>query len=433
MNGYQLASLLAISGMAALFRFSDFWSRLLIGMMMLTAVYYGVLGPLYWGNAQFSSFLGVYWGEEIYRAGWFVCAGAFLICASALLIQFFLSRHVAAASLAAQSGELLDGTVSASGGGAFYYFCGALGFAGSFFVLILILTSQAADGNPFMLVAYQFSDIMIPFIVFRIGARGFDRMSICLLAYFGVFAAMVGFRYKLILLFFPIIFILLFSQAERERGGLKKAIVMFIMLGLVFSLLTLARQKFGGVDVEAIGRVNSEDSLYGFFAETNSLFALLGTIRESIDFERTIGLRPIRDALLELIPRFLIPDRVTGEYLAIPLQHMGTDEALTSGTAYPLVGELLLMGGITGLILGSLVWGGCFTLLMNIILATPARGMSLRIGAGGLLATFFGYYAFSRGYTPQALKGLMFVVLPVVLMIRSRAGSTQLRTVSRLV
>lgn len=412
MNNYLLSVLLiVVMAFAAVFMRGSVRPYFL--MLFVSTAYYAIGGPLYWTILMDGQFIGVTWGDEIYRAATYVIVSSAMLVGWTIFIRAFAMRQSTSNSYSAmeQNDEaslkwrrILRKTFILIGTAALCCACYVAAF--------IIFGDGNLSRDPFLLIAYQVSDAAIPCILFAIAMDGFKPRNVALLLLFIAYAAAIGFRYKIILIIFPILWLALVADDGTRSNRWIRAGFIAGCIVVMFSLLTITRSKFAGLDLSSLESATFQDSVYGLFAETNSLFGLIGVIRESIDVGNLIWFQPIVDALLELIPRFLYPDRVTGEYLATPLGHLVVKEALDSATAYPLVGELLLMGGYYGVALGTLVWA----LLINKFGAQmdrvrPFHARLATLGAG-LSAVFFGYYAFSRGYFPQIAKGIIFVMLP---------------------
>jgi hypothetical protein len=191
---------------------------------------------------------------------------------------------------------------------------------------------------------------------------------------------------------------------------------MFFLLILIalFSVLTLVRTKFGGVDLDRGVSVSVEGMLYSVFAESNVVFPLISILDIVEGDDGYIYLQPVFDAVLELVPKVLVPWRQTGGYIEDVLGGLLVEEAISSGTAYPYVGELILMGGWVALAFGVLLLS--YVSMVCIRYASVLFfGQRLRDCAYGMIAVYFAYYFFSRGYLAQSVKGFLFVLLPYMI------------------
>jgi hypothetical protein len=124
------------------------------------------------------------------------------------------------------------------------------------------------------------------------------------------------------------------------------------------------------------------------------------------------------DSVLELLPKFLFPWRVTGLYYQNVAAGLLTEEAYNSATTYPFVGEYIVMYGYIGLVIGCVCYSFVYVFCSNRLLRPGGDCDTAGFFGYGLLAAFFGYYAYSRGYIPQVFKGFLFVVLPYLSLVR---------------
>ena len=375
-------------------------------ILLVCHFYYGLFGPLYWIYDQNAEFVGVYWGAaEIYQTAAVLSFSTLLVAGT---IALLMRRVDSPAKFFSES------TLAKYPLPLCWKVLAVIGFVSSLFVLYQGLSRGSADediNNPLFLVAYQFSDILIPVIVYSIAKRGYRSSNLILIAYFFVFASLVGLRYKLALLILPL-FIMSVLIDRSLTGWIKRAPMLLGALAWL-SLLTIFRSKFYTPDLSTVGAVQNEDLLYGLFAETNILFGLKAIQKVYVDPGIYIAFQPITDAILDLIPRFLFPDRDTGDYLYDLLSGLRSEEGLYSATAYPFVGEFLMMFGWLGLFVGCLLYGSLYRLLHY--LATKFGGTyQIAIAGIGLAAAIIGYYQYSRGYMSQALKAYIFVFAPYI-------------------
>ena len=414
-----LPTLLAILANFIAIIFAQVKLRPVIALLWLTSFYYSLAGPLYWLIMKDGDFLGVNWTDEIPRASSYISISTLCLVVTIMALDSILHgsnkrpRQHLNSETSLDSGESIAWGTSIRVWQAFF----ALGLFSTIIVCGQILrgAADAESVESLNLVAYQFSDLLIPCLVFIIGARGFDKLTLSMLLLFTAYAAIVGFRYKLVLVYFPIIIIYLFPVLGPKNISVFKGLLIIFGVAVGFSLLTITRSKFSGIDVHALSTASSEDILYGFFAESNTIFGMIGVLRESVDANIYIHLDPIRDALLELIPRAILPDRVTGTYLGTALERLIAAEAMNSATAYPYLGELLLMGGHPALVLGTLIIASVYLFVARVLERLPSGAYRLANAGYGLLAVYFGYYYFSRGYFPQTFKAFLFVVIPFVM------------------
>jgi hypothetical protein len=126
-------------------------------------------------------------------------------------------------------------------------------------------------------------------------------------------------------------------------------------------------------------------------------------------------LDPFVDTVKEFIPHFLMPTRVSGLY-TIPMQRgFLTIEGMGSGTVWPWIGEFMMMAGYLGIVIGPPTMAGIYVYLKSKLKSNCGTHRQYTLGVA-LLATIVGYYHYSRGYTPQAVKGYVFIILPYIIL-----------------
>lgn len=387
------------------YRLSSKINRPLLLVMYVSTFYYAIAGPLYWTYAKDGYFLDVLWGEKITYA-------AVIMVAYSILYGFFISFSF----FKKKSIKIIPHDPSMR---PFWVLFGIATFSIIYVIIMGVLVGGLNRSNPLILIFYQFSDLFIPLLLYSLAMKRFSAFNIACLLVFTVYAVLVGFRYKLVLLYFPIILLLLggrvetFKQLKRRIYGISFAV---FILGL-FALMTLTRKKFSGLDVSELSGVSSELAIYGLFAESNIIFGLLGVLSEFVDKNNYIFFEPVIDSILELIPKFILSGRTTGSYLMTGANGLVSEQAIQSGTAYPYFAEFLAMGGHFAAVLGIVLYSTLYRRYSTFCtIAGKVKIEYLTIGLG-ILAVFFGYYNFSRGYLPQSVKGFIFVVMPYFYLI----------------
>lgn len=293
-------------------------------------------------------------------------------------------------------------------------------------VFVLAITrTGGSEGSSFILIAYQFSDAMIPCILFSAAiGKKYRKLSIALSVIFVIYAVLVGFRYKLALLIVPFLLWIYFGNGTRiKKLAISSALAAATLV--LFGAMTLYRVKFGGGLDFSRGDGGPADILYSFFAESNVVFAMTAIMNRFVDRGEFWYLIPFVDTLKELVPRFLWPGRDAGIYLQEMRMGMMTEEGFLSNTAHPLVGEFAIMGGYAGVIIGTIVYAALYVYLHGFIVKVAPSASMMRMGIA-LLATIMGYYHYSRGYSPQANKAYLFILAPyLALMLQTRGRLIQ--------
>lgn len=379
-------------------------------VFLFSHVYFGIGGPAYWYFVHDNYFLGYQWvGVEERTVLLFL--GVFVLVSVLLVLmkgprQAHPAGHHPTSELPqslAVSMLWVIGWVSM----AYVLTRGAAQFSGA--------GGQARD--PILLILYQFTDVLIAVLIYRLSrGGGANWRTMAGVGAFAVAAIIIGLRYKIALLAIPLLLFFMFG----ERSLLKKvgAVVGALCVVLLFSYMTIHRRKFSGLNMEGLGAFGIEDFLYGFFAESNIIFGAMAILKAFKDLGDYVFLTPVFDTLVEFLPRALYPAKNVGGYMAPMYNALGGGrEALLSGTTYPFFCEFYMMGGGLGLVVGLLVFVKLYYWLERSIIRYSSTRRQMVLGLC-LLATFFGYYYYSRGYTPQIAKGVVFVVLPFIWLLR---------------
>ena len=404
-------------------------------MLSLSLLYYGVLGPAYWAIEQDGVFLSVDWLSALPYTTFALVAGTvyWAICLTAFQGRDLNAENpinMGSPDATNRTGPGLLLRTSFTPTAKFFLVLGGIG--GLYTLTSSFVSGNTHEtGNAFFLIAYQFSDALIPALLFLFATSKNLKARFGIILLYMTFAVLVGFRYKMALFLGPVLLYVILSVPYRYQTGPARmsayASLALVGLGIIglFSLLTLIRQPFEGVDVGRLADSRADrDFMYGLFAEANTIFALAAIQEKFIPESNYYYLTPIIDALQELVPRFLYPTRVTGAYLADVLHGLLSTEAMTSGTAYPYLGEIFLMGGYIGAALLIPV----LALWTSSCLKSVSRShvdFNIKLMGYAIIGVYFGYYYFSRGYFAQSFKGFLFVALPYILICIRAAREMQ--------
>jgi hypothetical protein len=384
---------------------SKLYDQFFIGTLLASHLYYCLGAYVYWVLVQDGYFAGVHWSiSDLSLAIATLSIGTTVVA----LITFIKTRYspLDANRYAETKIETIEIPYSAT-------ILFLIGLSASLIVIFegrAISITSFEQRSAYFLIAYQFSDVLIPVILFLVAARGLTKFNLALVMFFLIYASIVGFRYKIALIAIPLLALLISAPLPIKR---KSFFIFLFGLSAVtlFTVLTLFRQKFSGIDLSSGADRTASEFMYGLFAEANIMFGLTAIFSEFIETDHFIFFQPFIDALLELIPRALYPDRVTGEYMSKYAAGFITEEGQTSGTAYPFIGEFAAMGGWTAIIVGVFAYAMIYTGLRYLLSKFATTRATLMCGLG-LVAGVIGYYHYSRGYTPQILKAHIFVIAP---------------------
>ncbi len=382
-------------------------------MLFISTFYYGICGPWYWLEYRDGLFLGVSWGNELDRMrDWYV--GIFVLVSVGIAL---VNRVTYPAKLRIESDQELIQINS----GMTYKALLLLGLVASAYVLIR--GGSLADGasltdDPLLLILYQFSDILIAIVLFLISVEGLTKRNITYLFLFVMYGAFVGLRYKVLLVAAPVL-IYMFVVVGRNRLPVKVAMVLvgICFIGIL-SLLTIARTKFSGIDVDALSNVEVDDLLHGLFAETNIVFGLAASLNTFGTYREFVGFSPLIDSIVQFVPRFLYPDKSLYSNLDGMLYGLGDSlEAYQSATMMPFFAEYYSMGGMLAVAIGLLSYIVISSVLIVQLRRVAPNFRSLVIG-GTLISIFIAYYYYSRGSIPQIFKGIIFICIPYLYLLK---------------
>lgn len=380
------------------FRRKSAYKNLFPLMLIASGIYYCVAGYLYWVTQESGYFVGVDWTSSLPNAALIFSFALFLTTISFYL---FLPRSDFVFNQPNRVEAKLDKK---------FILLSLLAFVSCLFVF-----ASAQSRGAFFLVAYQASDISIALILYAALTQPKSRNVFIFAALFVAYCIFVGFRYKLIILAFPLWILLLC----RSKGFLRALVLVGfpVIIIILFAVVTITRVKFSGLEISQLQNVDSTRLLYGFFAETNILFGVISINDFVLPSGNYIYFDPLVDALLELIPRYFIPSRDTGQQIQSVLLGLYSDEGINSGTTYPFFGEYLLMFGYFGYCIGCILCGFFTARLVNYGCRGPSKEATWV--ACALIAVLFGYYYVSRGYFPQFFKSLIFILFPFLYLTRS--------------
>lgn len=225
----------------------------------------------------------------------------------------------------------------------------------------------------------------------------------------GLFTS-IGFRYRLVILLVPMI-VLWFLGRQRRPS------VFTLGLGglglLVFSgLVGLTRAYGRGLDLSRVEGFGLGDLAQAGLQETHVFLFTGAVIANSPAGYPFVGLQPLLSTLLMPIPRALLPDKSTADYIFNAVFALFPPGLEMRGTGVAFLGyaEYYLMAGWPTLILMGIVLGWLLRCLWNWF--SPRRHEVLAqvayVASVGYL-----YVVISRGYLPQVVTLFVFGVAPL--------------------
>jgi hypothetical protein len=389
-----------------------FWSpkddRVILTFLAISTAYYCLGGSYYWGMTAKGVFEGASWGESvIVETAAMVAIASFLWAAgiwiTTRLSQAPLPRFINDKGMPQPWSKELVILLAFAVGSSFYILKNS-SFLGDEF--------SFDTAGPFFLILWAASDVLLPVLMFMIATRGYTKGVLALIAYFIVYAVLGGFRYKLALLFLPILWDAMTSKINIAFKIGLTALMGGSVLGL-FAVMTLYRAKFGVPDFSVPLSDPGTQLLFGLFADANILFGQASIIANYVNTGMLVPFDPVLDTFKEWIPRVLYPTKSTGAYAQGIVLGMGTIQGANSHTAYPWVGEFMMMMGWWAMIVAPLVMIALYMFLKAKLRKHSATARQYTMGLA-LVAAMMGYYQFSRPYMPQISKGYVFIVAPYI-------------------
>lgn len=385
--------------------------RLFLNIYTVSTIYYGILGPWYWKTYHSSIFLGIDWSREIERIELIYILVYSLVVFTTVLLCRKNSECVLQDYI--ESKETLSKKILVLVG---------LGGAGCLYVYIvggaLIESGAAITEDGLALIFYQLSDLLIGVLLFLFAKRGASKTLVMLAILFCAFSIVSGYRYKILLLLAPILMYVFLNNKE-GKAFVRMAMIAIGIAGVaIFSLMTISRVKFSGLDWDLIADADISDLLYGLFAETNSIFGLASTLSifgETIPFS---GITPLIEVVTQFVPRAIYPEKDLYLHLkSVAWWLTNSQEGLDSGTTIVFFGEYYAMQGWVGILFFVPVYV-MFALWMMKFLRRYSTSRNLFMIGASMIAIFFGYYYFSRGSIGQVSKGLIFAYAPYFYLLR---------------
>lgn len=379
-----------------------FYKGLPIILLCTTGLYYAILGYMYWWNVEGGYFAGLYWGDSLEESAELFTMAILITSCS----YYLTSRQIHSPEKLSSRTMPTNFPVKPHELKSFRAFT-MLSIISCAFVFI----DKDSRGSLF-LIAYQFSDLAIPAIIFALALSPNDKKYRTAAVFFLFYCIFVGFRYKIILLSFPLL-VLVLANSKPAKRFLVLTIFPALLI-ILFSIIQVTRVKFSGLDLSQIKNIDTDKLLYGLFADTNILFGVSSITSYILPNEKLIYFQPFLDSVLELIPKIIIQDRDTGQQIYFVLEGLISNEGMNSATTYPFFGEYLNMFGYPG------YWAGCILLgflIAYLMKKSYQKGIpQLTWTTAGIIAVLFGYYYVSRGYMPQFVKSLVFILTPYYIM-----------------
>lgn len=388
---------------------------LFVAIFSVSTIFYGIGGIWYWSEIGDGTFLGVDWQPEL-RASQL----DYLIVHGIVLFSFTLAmgretvlrdtRYLTNSEIYSR----VNGATRSDESAWAVKALGAITLISSLYVALvgakLVASGGALTQDPFVLVMYQFSDVGIALLLFKLATAPKSRFWWGMTALYAAYAVMVGFRYRLLLLLGPIALGWFLNSKSHFVIKLTKLLGATLGMVIFFAFMTLFRTKFGGLDIEKTEKVDSYQALYGLFADTNIVFGWLSAKTSFGTIEPYAGIQPILEVFTQFIPRFIYQDKSLYGHLWTVNYWLGAStESLLSGTAMPFFGEYYVCGGVVALLGGACLYGLLAAKMLRSVIGMAPTALT-RVYGVSLFALYIGYYYYSRGSMAQIFKGILFVL-----------------------
>ncbi|KTF18948.1 hypothetical protein [Pseudoalteromonas sp. 10-33] len=377
----------------------------------VSTLYYGLLGTWYWIEFKGGWFIGSNWLSEIYLLPT-IYITVFIVVAVVTMYKDRTFEPISNFNMTYIESGWTKKTIN------------VLLLIGLFSSLYVYLKASALSDSslitidPFLLIFYQFSDVLIAVILFSFGTeRARKNTWKVALLMFLLYAIFTGLRYKIALIIGPLLLAFYFNEDanKKQKVGL---FISLIIVGIFFSVMTVVRSKFSGLDLDAIKYIDLETLLYGLFADANSVFGLASTLSQYGNDLPFVHFKPLIEVFEQFVPRFIYPDKNLYSHLKdIAYGISMSEESLRSGTTVPFFGEYFTMFGWYAVYIGSVLYVFLTIWLFKLVSKYSLNPRQLLIGVG-LISVYMGYYYYSRGSMAQIFKGLIFIVYPYIILLR---------------
>ena len=270
------------------------------------------------------------------------------------------------------------------------------------------------DVAPFDNYFYLAINLLIPGIVIQFAVWLRRRKSLwvvlCWLAIALPIFLSEAFRYRLLLLVFPLI-LLWFFYCKRRPMLVMLLISMTQFIGLS-GTITVARTTMRGLDVDQILSRSPAEIFTASFEEAGVFFTTSAVIKKFPSQFDFIGFEPVVTAILQPVPRSLLKSKPSGSYSRdIP------DEIYNLGYKTHAVflgyGEYYIMFGWPSLVAMSFFLGASLRYLWTWFLWHQYEPLAQCVY---LLNSSYLYVVVSRGYLSQVIMLYCFTVFPAVML-----------------
>jgi hypothetical protein len=272
--------------------------------------------------------------------------------------------------------------------------------------------TKGFDVGPLKNYANTAINLLIPGILLQFAAwlKTRTRMSPWLIWTYVAFAIFtsLGFRWRIVTLFVPMIIIYFLSRNRRPSFFLLaiSAIALLAYSGFV----ELTRGYGTGLDVDQEAALSLGGTIDVGLNESSVFLVTGGLIASAPLFQPFVGLQPLISTVLLPIPSAIWEDKNSFEYLSNALMLLFGSPVYSTGQAVLNYGEYYLMFGWPSLILVGLLSGWLLRFLWNWFYLRRGEVVAqvAYAATSGLL-----YIWISRGYLPQFAFTFAFGAMPL--------------------
>ena len=252
-------------------------------------------------------------------------------------------------------------------------------------------------------------NLLIPGTVIQFAAWLRTRKRLYLVLVWLLIATLIflseTFRYRILLLYVPILLLWFFYLKRRPR--LVFLLVFMFFFVSVNGVIGISRSYIRGLDLSRMSGYSPVQIFNSSFEEAGVFFTTSAVIDLVPRSQYFVGLQPVISALAQPIPRSLFPSKPQGNYAT----NLRTEIYKTpySYTAYLNYAEYYIVAGWTSLIGFSFALGLLLRRVWSWFLIHQYEPLAQ---AAYILTASFIYVIVSRGYLAQVVMLYAFTVLP---------------------
>lgn len=216
----------------------------------------------------------------------------------------------------------------------------------------------------------------------------------------------------LIPLLCPLVYSYVIKRKSPSILSIGSAVLALVML---FAVMQVARAGVRSGDGFNIAGETLSSLFEPFQAEIDdfkAFYAVLGVVPAKHDY--LFGSTMIGYSLVLLVPRALWPGKPYPETYEIVRLAFG-DYAVKAGVAYPGIAEYYVEFGVIGIVVCMLILGIVCSWMKGLYINSSGRSLALALYSV-LLPALFQFII--RGYMPQNLTMVLFLLFPIYLILR---------------